>query len=62
MDFVSGLPRGKKGNDAIWMIMDRLTKSALFLPMSMMNSVDILAKLYVNEVVRLHCKSRDNHG
>jgi hypothetical protein len=54
MDFVMGLPRGKKGNDAIWVVMDRLTKSALFLPMKMTNSVDKLAKLYVNEVIRLH--------
>jgi hypothetical protein len=33
---------------------DRLTKSALFLPMKMTDSVDKLAKLYVNEVIRLH--------
>ncbi|KAL9336676.1 hypothetical protein Peur_071164 [Populus x canadensis] len=43
-----------KGNDAIWVVMDRLTKSALFLPMKMTDSVDKLAKLYVNEVIRLH--------
>jgi hypothetical protein len=54
IDFVSGLPMGKKGNDAIWVIVDRLMKSALFLPMKIMDSVDKLAKLYVNEVVRLH--------
>jgi len=54
MDFVMGLPRGKKGNDAIWVVMDRLTKSALFLPMKMIDSVDKLAKLYVNSVIRLH--------
>jgi len=54
MDFVTGLPRGKKGNDAIWVIVDRLTKSALFLPMKMTDLVDKLAKLYVNEVIRLH--------
>jgi len=54
MDFVSMLPRGKKGNDAIWVIVDRLTKSALFLPMKMTDPVDKLARLYVNEVVRLH--------
>jgi hypothetical protein len=54
MDFVSGLPRGKKGNNAIWVIVDRLTKSALFLPMRMTDSVDKLSKLYVNEVVRLY--------
>jgi hypothetical protein len=54
MDFVTGLPRGKKGNDAIWVVVDRLTKSALFLPMKKTDSVDKLAKLYVNEVIRLH--------
>jgi hypothetical protein len=54
MDFVSGLPKSKKGNDAVWVIVDRLTKSALFLPMKMTDSVDKLAKLYVSEVVRLH--------
>jgi len=54
MDFVTGLPRGKKGNDAIWVIVDRLTKSGLFLPMKMTDLVDKLAKLYVNEVIRLH--------
>jgi hypothetical protein len=54
MDFVSGLPRGKKRSDAIWVIVDRLTKSALFLAMKMTDSVEKLTKLYVNEVVRLH--------
>ena len=54
LHFVSGLPRGKKGNDWIWVIMDYLTKSALFLPIRMMDSVDRLAKLYVNEVIRLY--------
>jgi hypothetical protein len=54
MDFVTGLPRGKKGNDAIWVVVDRLTKSALFLLMKMTNSVDKLTKLYVNEAIRLH--------
>jgi hypothetical protein len=54
MDFVSGLPRGKRGNNAIWVIMDRLTKSALFLLVKMTDPVDKLAKIYVNEVVRFH--------
>ncbi|WVZ61201.1 hypothetical protein U9M48_011112 [Paspalum notatum var. saurae] len=34
MDFVTGLPRTPKGNDAIWVIIDRLTKTAHFLPPS----------------------------
>jgi transposase InsO family protein len=54
MDFVCGLPKGKKGNDAIWVIIDRLTKSALFLPMKMIDSVDKVVQLYINEVVRLY--------
>nr|XP_034918296.1 uncharacterized protein LOC118051676 [Populus alba] len=54
MDFVAGLPRGKRGNDAIWVFVDRLTKSVLFLPMKMIESVNKLAKLYVNEVIILH--------
>ena len=54
MDFVTRLPKGKKGNDAIWVVVDRLTKYALFLPMKMTDSVDKLTKLYVNEVIRLH--------
>jgi len=54
MDFVSGLPRGKGGNDDVWFIVDRLTKYMLFLSIKMTDSVDKLAKLYVNKVVRLH--------
>jgi hypothetical protein len=54
MDFASSLPMGKKGNDAIWVIMDRLTKFALFIPVKMTNRVDKVAKIYMNEVVRLH--------
>ncbi|XP_073263532.1 uncharacterized protein [Populus alba] len=48
--FRMGLPRGKKGNDAIWVIVDQLTKSSLFLPVKMIDPVDKLAKIYVNEV------------
>ena len=54
MDFVSGLPKGKKGNDAIWVIVDRLKKSTLFLPMKMTKMIDKLARIYINEVIRLH--------
>ena len=54
MDFVSGLPRSPKGNDAVWVIVDRLTKSAHFVPMRMTDSVDKLSRLYVREIVRLH--------
>ncbi|KAL4584860.1 hypothetical protein LXL04_009470 [Taraxacum kok-saghyz] len=54
MDFVMGLPRTSKGNDAIWVIVDRLTKSALFIAMKETTPLEKLAKLYVDEVVRLH--------
>jgi hypothetical protein len=54
MDFTSGPPKEKKGSDAVWVIVDRLTKSALFLLIRMKDLVEKLARLYVNEVVRLH--------
>jgi Cdc6-like AAA superfamily ATPase len=55
MDFVMRLPWEKKrGNDVIWVIVDKLTKSALFLAIKMTNLMDKLKKLYVNEVVQLH--------
>ncbi|RVW29531.1 Transposon Ty3-G Gag-Pol polyprotein [Vitis vinifera] len=54
MDFVIGLPRTLGGNNAIWVIVDRLTKSAHFLPMKVNFSLDRLASLYVKEIVRMH--------
>lgn len=54
MDFVSGLPRTQKGNDVVWVVVDRLTKSTHFLAMCMGDSVNYLAELYVREIVRLH--------
>ncbi|KAK4383268.1 Transposon Tf2-12 polyprotein [Sesamum angolense] len=54
MDFVVGLPRTLRKHDAIWVIMDRLTKSAHFLPIRLGDSLDKLAELYVSEIVRLH--------
>ena len=44
----------QKENDAIWIIVDRLTKSAYFLPIRWGCSLDHLAQRYVNEIVRLH--------
>ncbi|KAM6587964.1 hypothetical protein CsatA_010569 [Cannabis sativa] len=54
MDFVSGLPKTTKQHDAIWVVVDRHTKSAHFLPVRMTYSMDQFAELYVNEIVRLH--------
>ena len=54
MDFVVGLSRCQSGCDAIWVIADRLTKSAHFLLMKNSDSVEKLAELYVKKIVRLH--------
>ena len=54
IDFVTGLPRTTGGYDAIWVIIDRLTKKAHFLPVKKTYSTDRLAKLYVNRIVCLH--------
>ena len=54
IDFVTGLPRTQRQHDAIWVIVDRLTKSAHFLPVNVVDSLEKLAKLYVDEIVRLH--------
>ncbi|GJU18693.1 putative reverse transcriptase domain-containing protein [Tanacetum coccineum] len=50
MDFVSGLPRTPSGYDSIWVIVDRLTKSAHFLPMKKTDSIEKLAQLYLKEL------------
>ena len=54
MDFVVGLPYAQGGYDAIWVIVDRLTKSAHFLPIRNNYSLNQLAELYVDERVKLH--------
>ncbi|KAJ9566644.1 hypothetical protein OSB04_002610 [Centaurea solstitialis] len=54
MDFVTKLPKTKKGHDSIWVIVDRLTKSAHFLPIRESFSIDKLAQLYVDEIVMRH--------
>ncbi|KAD4180320.1 hypothetical protein E3N88_28911 [Mikania micrantha] len=54
MDFITKLPRTSRNHDSIWFIVDRLTKSAHFLPIREDYSMDRLAKLYVNEIVSRH--------
>ena len=54
MGFVVGLPRTAKGYDSIWFIVDRLTKSAHFLPMDTWYLAKKYAKLYFDRVVTLH--------
>ncbi|GKV48698.1 hypothetical protein SLEP1_g55501 [Rubroshorea leprosula] len=54
MDFVTGFPATKNGNDSIWVIVDRLTNSAHFLPYKTGMQIEGFAKLYLKEIVRLH--------
>jgi hypothetical protein len=49
-----GLPRSPRGRDAIWVVVDRLTKSTHFIPIKTTNSASELVPLYLKEVVRLH--------
>jgi ribonuclease HI len=54
MDFINGLPRTPRGNDSIWVIVDRLTKVAHFIPVRTSYGGDKLARLYVNNILKLH--------
>ena len=54
MDFVVGLPLTGRKHDSVWVIVDRLTKSAHFLSMRTNYSLDKLVELYIKEIVRLH--------
>ncbi|XP_020987524.1 uncharacterized protein LOC110275660 [Arachis duranensis] len=54
MDFVTGLPRTRTSYDAIWVVVDRLTKSTHFLPIRISCTMEELARMYIKEIVRLH--------
>jgi hypothetical protein len=54
MDFIMGLPRTQSGYDYIWVIMDRLTKVAHFIPIKATYSGPQLAELYMSRIVCLH--------
>nr|GFD06981.1 transposon Ty3-I Gag-Pol polyprotein [Tanacetum cinerariifolium] len=54
MDFVTGLPRTQRRHDAIWVVVDCLTKSAHFLPIQKGYSVSKLAETFQQEIIRLH--------
>ena len=54
LDFVTHLPRTFRGHDTIWVVVDRLTKSAHFLAMNLRMSMAKLAQLYIKEIMRLH--------
>ena len=54
MGFITGLPKSPKGNDAIWVIIDRLSKVAHFLPVRVDVTAAKLANLYTSRIVVLH--------
>ena len=54
MDFVTGFPRSQKGHDAIFVVIDRFSKVAHFLPIKETISPSQLADLYVSRIVSLH--------
>nr|GEW72496.1 putative reverse transcriptase domain-containing protein [Tanacetum cinerariifolium] len=67
MDFVTKLPRTSNGHNTIWVIVDRLTKSAHFIPTREIESMDTLTWLYIKEIVSHHrvpisiISDRDTH-
>jgi len=54
MDFIIGLLTTRKGNDSIWVIIDRLTKSAHFIPVKTRYRPPEYADLYLAGIVKLH--------
>ena len=54
MDFVTHLPRTPQRQDEVWVIVDRLTKSAHFLTVRMTFTLEEFCQLYIREIVRLH--------
>nr|GFA07179.1 retrotransposon protein, putative, Ty3-gypsy subclass [Tanacetum cinerariifolium] len=54
MDFVTKLPKTATGQDTIWIIVDRITKSAHFLPMREDDTLEKLKRQYLKEVVSRH--------
>ena len=54
MDFVTHLPRTSQKHDAIWVIVDRLIKSAHFMAVRMTFTLEELCRLYIREIVQLH--------
>nr|GEX58201.1 reverse transcriptase domain-containing protein [Tanacetum cinerariifolium] len=67
MDFITKLPKTLSEHDTIWVIVDRLTKSAHFIPTKETNSMETLTRLYIKEIVSRHrvpisiISDRDSH-
>ena len=54
MDFVVGIPKNKRHHDSIWVIIERLTKSCLFITVKSTYKGEDYARLYIDEIVRWH--------
>ena len=54
MDFVTGFPTTGNKKDAVWVVVDRLTKSAHFLAIKKSDGVNQIVRIYIDEIVRLH--------
>ncbi|GJR74552.1 putative reverse transcriptase domain-containing protein [Tanacetum coccineum] len=67
MDFITKLPKTSNRHDTIWVIVDRLTKSAHFIPTRETDSMETLTRLYIKEIVSRHgvpisiISDRDSH-
>ncbi|GKE14297.1 putative reverse transcriptase domain-containing protein [Tanacetum coccineum] len=67
MDFITKLPKTSNEHDTIWVIVDRLTKSAHFIPTRETDSMETLTRLYIKEIVSRHgvpisiISDRDSH-
>ena len=54
MDFIVGLPNTSQKHDSVWVIVDRLTKTAHFIPMNTTYPAKKYAEIYLDQIVRLH--------
>ena len=54
MDFITVLPHSRRQHDSIWVVVDRMTKSSQYLAVETTYLAEDYAKLYINEIQRLH--------